>query len=172
MSEGVASRVAVGGRQSPGRARCLRNARNFPRPVALDVPLLGPYGKRMTGDGTSGDERFPVQRIREADYELLIFWGSELEDPGDDNLDIEVRTLDGRFSASVFTLRNVVSLLDKYRANGEEPSSYFRCPDAVIVDEPITEMLLRTLVADAIATGDLAAWERLHDELDDGDDDE
>ncbi len=33
------------------------------------------------------DERFPVQTIRESDYELLIFWGSELEDPANDNLD-------------------------------------------------------------------------------------
>ena len=121
----------------------------------------------MAGD----DERHPIQRIREPRYELLIIWGSGLEAPDDDNIDIEVLTLDGRFSATVFTLRNVVSLLDKWRATGEEPSSYFRCSDAVIVDEPITEDLLRRLVADAVRTGDVEGWERLHDDLE-GDEDE
>ncbi len=95
------------------------------------------------------DERFPVQAIRESDYERLIFWGSELEDPANDNLDIDVRTLDGRFSASVFVLRNVVSLLDKHRAMGETPTAYFGCPEAVVVNESLTEELLRTLMTDA-----------------------
>lgn len=122
-----------------------------------------PYGAPMTAD----DDRYPVQRIREADYELLIYWGTGLEHPDDDNLDIEVRTLDGRFSATVFTLRNIVTLLDKYRATGEAPTAYFRCYDGVIVDEPITEGLLRKLVADAKQCGDLLTWPRLHDELDD-----
>ena len=117
--------------------------------------------------GDEDDERYPIQRIRERRYELVIIWGSPLENPDDDNIDIEVITLDGRFSASVFTLRNVVSLLDKWRATGEEPNSYFRCSDAVIVDEPITEALLRTVVADAVRTGDVETWPRLHDELDD-----
>ena len=113
------------------------------------------------------DERYPIQRIREPRYELVIIWGSPLENPDDDNIDIEVITLDGRFSASVFTLRNIVTLLDKKRATGEEPTSYFRCPDTIIVDEPITEALLRRVVADAVRSGDVEGWPRLHDELDD-----
>lgn len=75
--------------------------------------------------------------------------------------------MDGRFSASVFTLRNVVSLLDKYRAMGEPTTVYFPCPDAVVVDEPLTEELLRKLVADAKECGDLVTWPQLHDEFDD-----
>ena len=116
------------------------------------------------------DERYPIQTIRESRYELVIIWGTPLEEPDDDNIDIEVRTLDGRFSATVFTLRNVVSLLDKWRATGEEPNSYFRCSDAVIVDEPITEALLRRVVADAVRTGHVEGWERLHDDLEEDED--
>lgn len=117
---------------------------------------------------SEGDDRYPVQRIREARYELVIIWGSPLEDAEDDNVDIEVRTLDGRFSASVFTLRNVVSLLDKARANGRSrprtsaaptrSSSTSRSPRACCAGSSRT-----------VRTGDVEGWERLHVSLDEDD---
>lgn len=127
------------------------------------VSMSRAYVGRMAADQ---HERFPVQRTWKADHELLILQALRLRILGNDNLDIEVRTLDGRFSASVFTVRNVVSLLDKNRAIGEPPIAYFRCPDAVVVDEPLTEELIRKLVA-AKKCGNLVTWPRLHDELDD-----
>jgi hypothetical protein len=110
------------------------------------------------------DERLPIQTIREPGYELLIFWLETPGDPSDVNVDIEVHTPQGRFGATLFTLRNVVRLLDRWRATGEHPNAYFRAPDAVIVDEPITEALIRAVVAEAVATGDIGGWERLEDE--------
>ena len=112
------------------------------------------------------DEPYPIQTIRERDYELLIFWSAEPEDPTDDNVDIEIRLGDARYCASVFTLRNVASLLRKWRATGEEPSSYFRVADAVVIDLPLTEAVVRTIVADAVATGDLDGFMQLGPEDD------
>src|SRR4051794_31851664 len=107
------------------------------------------------------DERLPIQTIREPGYELLIFWIEEPPDPGDLNIDLEVRTADARHSATLFTLRNVVNLIDKWRATGERPNAYFPEPDAVIGAEPITEAVIRRVVAEAWETGDLRGWPQL-----------
>jgi hypothetical protein len=112
------------------------------------------------------DERFPIQTIREPGYELLIFWGTGVYDPADVNFDIEIRTPGARYSGTVFTLRNIATLLRRWRVSGEQPNSYFRCFDAIVVDAPITEGAIRRAVAEAVATGDLEAWPRLED-LDD-----
>ncbi len=109
------------------------------------------------------DERYPIQTIREPGYELLIIWGSGVYDPADVNFDLEIRTSDARYSATVFTLRNIGTLLRRWRVSGEEPNSYFRCYDAIVVDAPITEATIRRAVADAVATGDLESWPRLED---------
>lgn len=106
---------------------------------------------------------FPCQTIRERDYELVIYWGAQPEDPEDMNVDIEVRRGERRYSATVFTLRNVASLLRRWPATGEEPNAYFRVPDAVLVDGPITPGLLRRVVEDSIAAHDLCDLERLDD---------
>ena len=120
---------------------------------------------RSTVVGVADDDPlpFPCQTIRERDYELIIYWGAQPEDPENMNVDIEVSRGDRRYSATVFTLRNVATLLRRWRATGEEPNAYFRVSDAVLVDAPITERLLRRIVEDSIAAYDLGDLERLDD---------
>jgi hypothetical protein len=117
----------------------------------------------------SGEEG--IHTVRCAGYELVMFWHhGSIDDPHDRrdmNIDIEIRTGAGRFSATVFTLDNVATLLQRWRASGERPNAYFRVPDAVIVDGPITTELLRALADEAVATGDIGGFERL-DGSDDG----
>ena len=109
------------------------------------------------------DERYPIQTIHEPGYELLIFWGSGVYDPTDVNFDIEIRTEGARYSGTVFTLRNIATLLRKWRRTGEQPNSYFFCADAIVMDGPITEVSIRRAVAEAVATGHLEGWARLED---------
>jgi hypothetical protein len=104
-----------------------------------------------------------MQTIREPDHELVIHWLHEPEDGRDENVDIEIRAAGKRYSATVHTVRNIVSLLGRWRETGERPSSYFRVPDAVVVDEPISEALIRRIVADAVASGDLDEFARLEE---------
>ena len=84
-------------------------------------------------------------------------------DPADVYFDIEIRTASARYSGTVLTLRNIATLLRRWRVSGEQPTSYFRCADAIVVDVPITEGSIRRAVAEAVATGDLEWWPRLED---------
>jgi|tagenome__1003787_1003787.scaffolds.fasta_scaffold20970175_5 hypothetical protein len=113
-----------------------------------------------------------IRTLRGAGYELVVYWhyGSMEgpEDRRDMNIDIEIRTPQGRFSATVFTLQNVATLLARWRTTGERPNTYFQVADAVIVDRPITEELLRTVAEEAVSTGAVEHLQRLDDTDPDG----
>jgi hypothetical protein len=114
-----------------------------------------------------------IRTLRGAGYELVMYWhyGSieGPEDPCDMNIDIEIRTPQGRFSATVFTLQNIATLLARWRTTGERPNTYFQVADAVIVDGPITEERLRALAQEAVTTGAVEHLQRLDDIDPDGD---
>jgi hypothetical protein len=96
--------------------------------------------------------------IREPDYEIVIFWPHEPVDGVDLNVDVEIHVAGERYGATVFTVANIASLLKKWRETGESPSSYLRVSDAVVVDQPLSEAVIRRVVTEAYVTGDLAGF--------------
>ncbi|MEE8296022.1 MAG: hypothetical protein V3R64_09955 [Sphingomonadales bacterium] len=68
-------------------------------------------------------------------FKFEIIHGLEDVDPDDDNIDLVVTLSDGRrFSASVFTMKNIEKLMKKDAETGEAlHGKYFFCPDMLIV---------------------------------------
>lgn len=75
-------------------------------------------------------------------------------DPEDDNEDVIVTLADGRrYSATVFTVKNVITLMERRKQSGEQAHGpYFHCPDGFIV-ERLTRDVITRAVADMLATG-------------------
>lgn len=73
----------------------------------------------------------------------------------DDNLDIEVAFSDGRkFTATVFTLKNLATLFSKNKETGECANGlYFWASEMLIVEE-LDETILTSLVESLICEGE------------------
>ena len=85
----------------------------------------------------------------------------------DTNVDVEVLDAAGRrWGATFYTLRNVATLLERWRASGEHGrGAYFwGGPDTVIVEQ-LSEASIRAAIEAIHADGDL---ERVFQPLDDG----
>jgi hypothetical protein len=82
--------------------------------------------------------------------------GAQVWDPKRDNIDIEVRFLDGRrFGATFFTLKNLASLFEKNRSTGEcAGGTYLWAANMIIVEELSMETITRT-VNDLLRVGEL-----------------
>jgi hypothetical protein len=76
-------------------------------------------------------------------------------DPHDDNVDIYVTFADGtRYTATFFTLKNIATLLDRYRESGECANGlYVWASDMIIVHELSDEVVERA-VADLLGAGE------------------
>jgi hypothetical protein len=82
--------------------------------------------------------------IRE-DFEVEFIHTND--NPDDDNEDIIISYKGQRYSATVFTLENIKSIIDRYAVSGECASGlYFYCPDLIIVKN-----LKRATILDAIS---------------------
>jgi hypothetical protein len=94
-------------------------------------------------------------RVLPGDPPILVFTAEPLEDVADDNVDIEVRLPDGsRWSATVFTVDNLRSLMAKWRSTGECSGRYVSAPDMIVVDR-LSDAALRDLVDELVAEGTL-----------------
>jgi hypothetical protein len=78
----------------------------------------------------------------------------ELSENG--NIDVRVQLADGRsFVPTFFTIKNLASLLGRYKSTGEcAHGTYLWASDMIIV-ERITEDVIRTSIMDLIETGDI-----------------
>lgn len=87
-------------------------------------------------------------------YRLEIIGEGEVN-PVDDNIDVWVFTEDGsRYSATFFTLKNIETLMERWRESEEcAEGTYFWCVDAIIVRE-ISEEVIRRTIDDLFASGD------------------
>lgn len=87
-------------------------------------------------------------------YRLEIV-GKQQVNPANDNVDVWVYTEDGsRYSATFFTLKNVETLMDRWRESGECAGGiYFWSTDAIIVRE-ISEEAIRHIIDDLFASGE------------------
>jgi hypothetical protein len=76
-------------------------------------------------------------------------------DPHDDNVDIHVTFEDGTsYTATFFTVKNITTLLDRYRESGECANGlYVWASDMIIVHELSDEVVERT-VANLLGTGE------------------
>src|SRR5688572_3559438 len=92
-------------------------------------------------------------RLLTGDPPITVF-SQPLDDMADTNVDIEVRLADGsRWSATVFTVDNLRSLMGKWRSTGEYSGRYVWAPDMIVVDrlwelvdELVAEGLLRQVL--------------------------
>lgn len=94
--------------------------------------------------------------IQGPDYRILVIEGVDELDPIDNNVDVEVHFDDGRrYGATLFTLQNLHSLLETYKATGEcGGGSYFWASQMVIVRSLSPEHISQAIAA-LIAEGDL-----------------
>ena len=94
-------------------------------------------------------------RILPGDPPVTVFSAEPLIDVADDNVDIEVQLADGsRWAATVFTVDNLRSLMNKSRSTGEGSGLYIWAPDMIVVDR-LSDRCLRDLVDDLVGEGEL-----------------
>lgn len=74
----------------------------------------------------------------------------------EENLDIHVQCNDGRrFAGTLYTLRNLQFLMDKFRVEGEcAKGRYFFDPSMVIIRD-LNADTIREVIADLVRTGDI-----------------
>jgi hypothetical protein len=76
---------------------------------------------------------------------INIIWGLDL-DEYNDNVDVSVTLNDGcRFWVQIFTIANIIKLMNKYRVTGEYNSDYFWACDMVIVTHLTQDIVTDTI---------------------------
>jgi hypothetical protein len=75
----------------------------------------------------------------------------------DDNVDIEVTLAGGeRFTATFTTLKNIATIMERYRQSGEcLAGKYFWASELIVVDE-LNVALIRKVVSDPLKSGELS----------------
>ena len=99
-------------------------------------------------------------RFHEEEYNVVIYTGSERNlNEHDDNVDIEIVMNNGkRYSGTVFTLKNIQTLMEGYKQTGECCNGlYFGgCKDIVLVEkltiENISEIIRSVYQKDQLET--------------------
>jgi hypothetical protein len=93
--------------------------------------------------------------LQESEFTVRLIRGADPLNRADDNVDAEVILKNGdRYVATFFTLKNIESLMKKYRDTGEcNRGQYFWAADLVVVSE-ITEEIVHDTIADLIRTGE------------------
>jgi len=88
-------------------------------------------------------------------YDVVVL-SSEQWDRYDDNIDIEVRIKEGcRYAATLFTIQNLASLLEKHRKSGECANGTFVWAVEMIVLRDLNVESIFAMVEDLISTGEI-----------------
>jgi hypothetical protein len=89
-------------------------------------------------------------------FQLRTPSGSEISPSIDDNIDVLINLEDGRlFSATFFTLKNLHTLMQKYRNSGEcARGAYVWAKDMIVVDF-ISKETIQVVVSDLIESGEI-----------------
>ena len=95
----------------------------------------------------------PWRIIKKEQYTLHILEGAGW-DEHDDNIDIEVHLLSGkRYSASLFTVKNLQTLMDRHQITGESNhGQYIYTPDMIIVRR-LTVDIIVAMIDDLLKSG-------------------
>jgi hypothetical protein len=77
--------------------------------------------------------------------EINVLWGLDL-DEYNDNVDVNVTLNDGRkFLAQIFTIANIIKLMNKYRATGEHNPDYFWIRNMIIATHLTQDVVANTI---------------------------
>jgi hypothetical protein len=78
-----------------------------------------------------------------------------IDNPDNDNEDIIISYKGQRYSATVFTLENIKSIIDRHAVSGECANGlYFYCPDLIIVKNLKRATILDT-ISNIISEGEI-----------------
>jgi hypothetical protein len=89
-------------------------------------------------------------------FQLRTPSGSEIRDADDDNVDVLIDLEDGRlFSATFFTIKNLLTLMKAYGDTGECAGGTYVWAKDMIVVESISKEAIRQVVADLIESGEI-----------------
>ena len=100
----------------------------------------------------------PYTIVQCKDYKLTIYGGIGPLNPDNDNVDVQVTFPNGEnFSAVFFTLRNIETLMQRYKKTGEcAAGMYFWTSDMMIVEKLTEKTICETvdslLVEEAFAS--------------------
>jgi len=96
--------------------------------------------------------------------EVIVYSVDPLIDENDINVDVEVRLSDGtRWSATVFTVDNLRSLLARHRTTGKDGAGLYAWASDMVVVDRVSDASLRQLVDRLIAQDELPqAFKPLH----------
>jgi uncharacterized protein YerC len=84
--------------------------------------------------------------------EISVLWGLDL-DEYNDSVDVRITLNDGRkFWGQIFTIANIIAIMNKYRVTGEYNSDYFWACDMVIVTH-LTQEIVTSVIHDLIEKG-------------------
>ncbi|MFZ6680947.1 hypothetical protein [Undibacterium sp. Tian12W] len=89
-------------------------------------------------------------------FSIKVHAIDKISSAADENIDVQIDLLDGRkFTATLFTLRNLTYLLDKYRTTGECANGTYIWAADMIVVESLDEATIQKTIASLIETGDI-----------------
>ena len=89
----------------------------------------------------------PYTIVQRDKYKLTIYRGIAPLDSDNDNVDVQVTFPNGeRFSAVFFTIRNIESLMKRYKKTGEcADGLYFGASDMIIVESLTKKTICKTI---------------------------
>jgi len=110
----------------------------------------------------------PYTIVQRNDYKLTIYRGIAPPDPDNDNVDVQVTFPNGEsFSAVFFTLRNIDTLMKRYKKTGECAGGlYFWASDMMIV-ERLTEKTICETIDNLLAEGEFGYVFSKNEEIED-----
>ena len=106
--------------------------------------------------------------VQRNDYKLTIYRGTAPLNPDNDNVDVQVTFPNGEsFSAVFFTLRNIDTLMKRYKKTGECAGGlYFWASDMIIV-ERLTEKTICETIDNLLAEEEFGYVFSKNEELED-----
>ena len=89
----------------------------------------------------------PYTIVQRDKYKLTIYCGTTPLNPDNDNVDVQVTFPNGeRFSAVFFTMRNIETLMKRYKKTGECAGGlYFWTSDMIIVESLTQKTICKTV---------------------------
>jgi hypothetical protein len=92
--------------------------------------------------------------IKGPDYRILLIEGVDDLDPTDDNVDVEILFDDGRrYGATLFTLQNLHSLMERYKGTRECGGGCFFWASQMVIVRNLTPAALAEAVGAVIEEG-------------------
>ena len=110
----------------------------------------------------------PYKIVQRNDYKLTIYRGIAPLEPDNDNVDVQVTFPNGEsFSVVFFTLRNIDTLMKRYKKTGECAGGlYFWASDMIIV-ERLTEKTICETIDNLLAEGEFGYVFSKNEEIED-----